>query len=286
MKNLVLRIWLAALVVVLLSGCEKVLQEENEAVPSNANVVLKLSLYDDLPFDTRGTQAVTELCSRLNIGFFLNGTKVKTVAQKQGDEAFGTVGVVLEEGTYEVVVIAHNCEGSATITSTEKVTFPNNVVSDTFYYYGTLHVGTSQSTYNLELKRAVAMFRLQLSESLPTAAKKIRFYYTGGSSTFCPLTGFGNVNSRQTVMLDVVSEQQTYELYTFPHEETDELKILVSIYDEKNDILKELTFEKVPVTLNRITQYRGDLMGGASVASSNLSLTGNSEWDGSDSYAF
>ena len=178
MKNVV-AYWLSlALFAVLVTGCEKSLLEEEGAVPSDANVVLKLSIYDDLPFDTRSKKPVSQLCSRLNVAFFQNGAKVKTVAQKSEDSGFGTVAVTLEEGSYEVVVIAHNSDGSATITSTEKVTFPNNLVTDTFYYYGTLTVEASPKTYDLDIKRVVAMFRLMLPAPLPAAAKRIRFYYT------------------------------------------------------------------------------------------------------------
>ena len=51
-----------------------------------------------------------------------DGTKVKTIAQKEGDASYGTVALSLAAGTYKLVVMAHNCDGSATITSTEKVT--------------------------------------------------------------------------------------------------------------------------------------------------------------------
>ena len=47
------------------------------------------------------------------------------------------------------MVIAHNGEGAATITSEEKVTFPNNKVTDTFYYYGDLVVTSEKQSYDL-----------------------------------------------------------------------------------------------------------------------------------------
>jgi hypothetical protein len=46
-------------------------------------------------------------------------------------------------------VCRHSCDGSATITSTEKVTFPNNKVTDTFYYYGDLVVTAEKQSYDL-----------------------------------------------------------------------------------------------------------------------------------------
>ena len=78
---------------------------------------------------------------------------------------------------YQLVVIAHNGEGSATITSTEKVTFPNNKVTDTFYYYGDLVVTSEVQSYDLTLTRAVAMFRMVLTDDeIPSTVTKFKFY--------------------------------------------------------------------------------------------------------------
>ena len=274
--------------VLLLTACEKSLIDDESVSDSNddANVVLKLSAYEQLPFGTRSTKDISALCSRLNVAFFQNSTKVSTVSQKEGDSDFGTVSLSLAEGTYQVVIIAHNCDGSATITSEEKVTFPSNIVSDTFYYYGTLTVSNAQTVYNIELKRAVSMFRLELTSDLPANAAKIRFYYTGGSSTFSPYSGYGCVNSRQTVMMNVSAGQRVFEVYTLPHEETDVLKIVVSVYNSNDDVLAEHTFENVPVTRNKITQYTGEFLGGNSRTGSSFNLTANDEWEGKDNYTF
>lgn len=295
-----LRLLLIAFVV-LLTGCEKTLMEDDADSGStdDANVVLQFSVFEQVPFGTRSVQDITALCSRLNVAFFQNGTKVKTVSQKAGDSTFGTVGVTMEEGTYQLVVIAHSSDGSATISSEEKVTFPSNLVTDVFYYYGSLKVTSTQTTYNLQLLRAVAMFRLELNSGLPANAAKIRFYYTGGSSTFSPYAGYGCVNSRQTVMMNVASGQRVFEVFTFPHSETDELKMLITVYDSGDNILKELTLENVPVTRNKITLYKGDFQGGGGTSGGDddsgnsggttnggLVMKAESEWGGTDSYTF
>jgi len=147
--------------------------------------VLHFTQFEQESF-TRVATGITNICSRLNIAVFnADGTKVKTVAQKEGDASYGTVALSLAAGTYKLVVMAHNCDGAATITSTEKVTFPNNKVTDTFYYYGDLVVSNEKQTYYLTLTRVVAMFRLVLTdEEVPENVAKFKFYYTGGSSTF------------------------------------------------------------------------------------------------------
>ena len=162
----------------LLAACEKpILSEEDIVSTQDANVILHFKQYEQESF-TRSATDITELCSRLNIAIFdADGTKVKTVAQKESDAGYGTVALTLAAGTYQLVVIAHNCEGSATITSTEKVTFPNNKVTDTFYYFGDLVVTSEVQSYDLTLTRAVAMFRLVLTdEEMPASVAKLKFY--------------------------------------------------------------------------------------------------------------
>ena len=282
----------------LTAACEKpILDIEDSSMVSgsaaDANVILRISQFELQPFSvgggsaTRAATDITDFCTRLNIALFQDGTKVKTIAQKEDDASFGTVALTLAAGTYQLVVIAHSGEGSATITSEEKVTFPNNKVTDTFYYYGDLVVSDSQQSYDLTLTRAVAMFRLVLTdEEMPSNVSKFKFYYVGGSSTFNPSSGYGCVNSKQTevrtVSADFVSGT-AFDIYTLPHTEEDVLtKLIVTALDANDNTVKERTFENVPVTRNQITRYTGSFFGsGGSGQQSDgtFRLTADPDWD-------
>ena len=287
---------------ILIAACEKLIIEEatEEAVLNEANVVLRFTQYEQETFSvgsgsaaaTRATTDVTELCSRLNIAIFDgDGTKVKTLAQKEGDASYGTVALSLAAGTYQLVVMAHNCDGSTTITSAEKVTFPNNKVTDTFYYYGDLVVGSEKQTYDLTLTRAVAMFRLVLTdESIPENVAKFKFYYLGGSSTFSPSAGYGIVNSKQTEIRTVATDG-VYEIYTLPHTEEDVLtKLTVTALDANDNTIKERVFENVPVIRNQVTRYTGSFFGnsggGGETGSGDFRLTADPEWDAVNGFRF
>ena len=296
----------------LLAACEKPVIDEDLVATKNANVILhfvqfeQCSFGDDvtsLPYRggagvgsvTRAATDITELCSRLNIAVFdADGTKVKTVAQKESDANFGTVGLTLTAGTYRLVVIAHNCDGSATITSTEKVTFPNNKVTDTFYYYGDLVVTDAKQSYDLTLTRAVAMFRLVLTdESIPSNVAKLKFYYLGGSSTFSPKDGAGCVNSKQTEIRSVPSGSpagMSFEIFTLPHTEDDVLtKLTVTALDANDNTVKERTFENVPVTRNQVTRYTGSFFGNGGTGQTSdgtFRLTADPDWDSVNGYTF
>ena len=298
----------------MLTACEKPILDDAAPTavgdsPAEANVVLHFTQSESgdfssatraathadtpaaTPVATRAATDITSLCSRLNIAIFNSeGTKVKTVAQKEGDSDYGTVALSLAEGTYQLVVIAHNCEGSATITSTEKVTFPNNKVTDTFYYYGDLVVTSETQNYDLTLTRAVAMFRLVLTdENIPSAVAKFKFYYTGGSSTFSPKDGYGCVNSKQTEIRTVASDG-VYEIFTLPHTEEDVLtKLTVTALDANDNTVKERIFENVPVVRNQVTRYTGSFFGNGGsgeTGSGDFRMTADPEWDSINGYTF
>ena len=272
-------------------SCEKPILDEGTGneIPAEANVILHFVQYEQEAF-TRAATDITELCSRLNIALFdADGTKVKTVAQKEGDANYGTVALSLAAGTYRLVVIAHNGEGSATITSEEKVTFPNNKVTDTFYYYGDLVVTSEKQNYDLTLTRAVAMFRLVLTdESIPSTVAKMKFYYLGGSSTFSPKDGYGCVNSKQTEIRPM-ADDGIYEIYTLPHTEDDVLtKLTVTALDGNDNIIKEIVFEDIPVTRNQVTRYTGSFFGnsGGETGSGDFRMTADPDWDAVNSFTF
>ncbi len=295
----------------LLAACEKPIMDDGKTSTEqkDANVILHFVQYEQCSFGddvtslpyrggagvgsvTRAATNITELCSRLNIAIFdAEGTKVKTVAQKEGDSSYGTVALTLTAGTYRLVVIAHNCDGSATISSTEKVTFPNNKVTDTFYYYGDLVVTDTKQSYDLTLTRAVAMFRLVLTdESVPSNVAKLKFYYLGGSSTFSPKDGAGCVNSKQTEIRSVSSDG-VYEIYTLPHTEDDVLtKLTVTALDANDNVIKERTFENIPVTRNQVTRYTGSFFGsggsGSQSSDGTFRLTADPDWDSVNGYTF
>ena len=276
----------------LLAACEKPIIDETtgKEIPSETNVILHFTQYQQEAF-TRSATDITNLCSRLNIAIFdAEGTKVKTVAQKEGDASYGTVALSLAAGTYRLVVIAHNCDGSATITSTEKVTFPNNKVTNTFFYYGDLVVTAEKQSYDLTLTRAVAMFRLVLTDDeIPSTVAKLKFYYLGGSSTFSPKDGYGCVNSKQTEIRPVAADG-IYEIYTLPHTEEDVLtKLTVTALDANDNTVKERVFENVPVTRNQITRYTGSFFGsggGGQQSDGTFRMTADPDWDSVNGYTF
>lgn len=282
-----------------LSACEKAYQETNSKSPNDLDshlVTLRVTGFEQIPFgnyvqQTKATTSVSEICSRLNFAVFLGDEKVKAVSQTKTDQNFGTVELSLGNGTYQIVVLAHNCTGAATITLPTKITFPNNIVSDTFFYYGTLTVDGEAVSMDLELQRAVAMVRFIISDNIPQNVTQMKFYYTGGSSTFDAKTGYGCVNSKQTVKFDIGADMRgkpaQFEVFTLPHDETGTLKLTVTALDANGATVEEQVFEDVNVRRNYITQYTGNFFSGSSSSSGQaFVLKANSEWQGQQEVSY
>lgn len=272
-----------------LTACEQPYLAEAEYEPES-NVVLSVQGFDLVPFDgvdTRSIEEVQQVCSRLNFVVYDADTKVKSIAQKRGDAGFGTIAISLPQGHYTYAVIAHSSEGSATVTTLEKISFKNNRVTDTFSHSGELEVGEEPVKENVQLRRNTAMFRLILTQPLSQQVAQLKFYYTGGSSTLSALTGYGSVDSRQTVILTVEPEQQLFEVYTIPKAETGVLKMTVTALDAEGNTLQERIFTDVPVQRNRITVCRTSFEDNTPANTSGEILgqfTLDPEWDGEDEY--
>lgn len=269
-------------IMVMMSSCEKFISdsEKSSEKSETKNVSLQLSQ----------TEKVKKACQKVSFAFFKGDEKIGAINQALDDADFGNIHVSLSPGSYRIVAIGHNGTGSCTITTPEKITFTNNKVTDTFYYYGTLEAKEDEkTTETVTLRRAVAMLRLVIKDKIPDNAKKIKFYYTGGSSTFNAVTGYGCVNSKQTEILDIKPDQQVYEVYTFPHEDNKTLKVTISVLDENDFTIASTTLEDVQVEKNYITQYSGklfkDLSGGGST-DIDIDFEFDPEWAGEKDYEF
>lgn len=290
------KILFSAAVLLMFAACEKgyVAETEGESAADGSadegsvSVTFRVVSLEQTDFDgvssssASSSSSVADYCTRINLAAFdADGNKTR-VNQTSDDDDFGTLTLSLSEGTYEVVILAHNCTGNATISSCEEIKFPNNKMTDTFYYYGELTV-SGDNSYDITLARAVAMFRFIVTDATPETVTQMQFYYTGGSSTFDAVTGYGCVNSRQTEVRDVDDDaytgQSQYEVYTLPHALDDTLKVVVTALDSSGATILERTFTDVPVTVNKITQYTGEFFTSVTDAvSNNISLSIYDEW--------
>lgn len=279
---------LMLLAVCILTGCEKMPDDEavvSSSSTSGKNVVISISGID-AGWDgnsTRSLVPISEVCSRVCFAVYQDDTRLVYKNQKAGDADFGSYSITLEAGTYQLLVLGHSGAANPTTTNPAKIAFSNPTSSngtgftDTFYYYGTIVVNNGTTQLNINMKRATAMFRLKTTDTKPTAVKKFHFYYTGGSGTLDATTGYGCVASKQSVLVDATeSGCQQFDVYTFPHQEEDEVTFTVKAIGANDNMLYSKEFVNVKMKRNCITQYSGKFF-------TNSDVTPPEEPDDSDS---
>ena len=307
-KNYALVASFLMMLVATLTSCEKFALDETSTDPhdANANVTFHVSMgkNQSTEFNTNASEFYTKatdtnaiplekVCSRLSLGIFDEIGKVKTLNTLSTDKGYGNLSVALDEGEYRVVIIGHNGAGNCTISSPEKIKFSNNKLTDTFYYYGRLNITSEETEETIELKRAVAQFKVHITDSvIPANARSIKFYYTGGSSTLDATSGYGCVNSRQTEVFKLAKDQRDYSVYTFPHEDSQGLNMKISILDADGKPFRELDKDNIEVKCNYITKANisiaessGDTPGGGGKdeddkGDGGFNIQFNPEWEG------
>ena len=239
-----------------LTSCEKFALEESDtgSHDTDSNVTIRVNEVQGTSFSSitkadDNNIALSDICSRLTFAIFDGEDKLGTTNQTSSDASFGTAHFNLDEGEYALVVIAHNGKGNCSITQPDKVKFANNKLTDTFYYYGTLNVSGEGANAEIELKRVVGALRLNIDGTIPDSIKSIKFYYLGGSSTLDAMTGYGNVNSRQTEVFSIENGTQDFMVYTFPHQEEKDIKMTISLLDANGDVVK--SYQKTDLKLKR-----------------------------------
>ena len=275
MKHLFRMAALGLMAAVALCACEKpVINEDAETtnvseavVNGDIRVKLHVSQFEQLPIDnnstaTRATE-VASLCKRISYGVYQNGAKLDVRHQVSSDENFGEMTLFLSEGSYQIVVVAHNGSENAQMSDPTRITFKEDGklrVTDTFYYYGTIDVNQNQEV-SIGLKRAVAMLRFVTQDTIPSGVQQMRLYYTGGSSTFDATTGLGCVKSNQAeyreVTAEMIGQPGTFDFYTFPRAEEGTLNMKLTAFKANMDVVKEKEFNDVPIRRNQMTRYTG-----------------------------
>ena len=291
MKKLLISICTVCTIVALcvMVSCEKPLMDEKTDEPTGN---LKVTVYEmeKTPFGslTRGAEPVSNVCTRLNFALYdMGGSRVKLVNQTKGNANFGEASFQLEEGDYQLVVVAHSASGNPTMTNPTKIQFTNATgYTDTFLCYGEVTIGEEPVELKVSLERIVALCRFVITDDFPADVTQIRFYYTGGSGAFNATTSLGCVNSKQDVKFDVTAGQKQFDLYTFLHNPSDEIALKVTALDAAGNELYAKEFD-VPMQQNYITWLTGAFFNGSGSSSTVIGgVTVDTDWAGETHIAF
>ncbi|MBQ3629630.1 MAG: FimB/Mfa2 family fimbrial subunit [Prevotella sp.] len=279
-------------VCMLLSACEKMPTDDEITTVENATLTLNVTTDGITPF---GSTRAGSYWTHLNFVVYQNGSKVAGVNQAEGDDNYGHASMQLSPGTYQVLVLAHSSESNPTLTNPEKLQFTNAMgFTDTFYYYDGITVTSEPKTHNITLERATALLRFIIDDDMPDGISYLRFYYTGGSGALNARTGYGCVDSKQTVNIDAdpaATKPYVFDLYTIPKEQQGSLNLTVTAYGEDGvEIVKERVFKGISIERNKITELKGSFFtespnddpndNPSSPTSDTFVITANTEWGG------
>lgn len=273
-----------ALAGVVMAGCEKPILPDVETSGTGA-VTLEFMAGGV----TRSASGIAAYASKLNVQLFdEDGQKVFSTVRTQtkDDDDFGRLAVELADGVYTVVAVAHSSARSATIKSPEVVQFTaqdGEKLTDTFCHVSTVEVSGESHSFTLPMYRAVAMVQLHLTdETLPEDVWYIKADYSGGSANVNPTTLQGITKSSQSERR-IKNDLRLHQFFTFPYmSETGTLKMTISATTSDGTVLRQRTFDAVPVVRNRITTYEGKLFGDGdwTATQSDFSFVVNADWDG------
>ena len=274
------------LMVFTLVACEKALMAEDSDTSGDKNGNLRVRVFqiEQTPFGSLTRAAASEVCTHLNFLIYnTDNSRAKMVNQTSSDKNFGTVSFQLDEGDYQLVVVGHSGSGNPTSTNPLKIQFTNATgFTDTFLSSDDITVKAEDPLeIDVTLVRIVALCRFCLTDDIPADVRKMQFYYTGGSGAFDAYTGLGSVNSKQTVTFDVSDgSQKQFDLYTFLHEESDNIALKVTALDASGNVLYERDFD-VPMQQNHITWLTGAFFSGSGSSSTTVTgVTVNTDWAG------
>lgn len=249
-----------ALAVLIICACEKVdLNPEEVAPATNDNLTVSVSKLDEIPLSFYTRADAANACKRLNFVVYDSyGKRLKLNNQQLGDAGYGSTSFQLAEGEYHLVVLAHSSDGNPTLTNPTKVQFTNaKGFTNTFVYSGYVTIGDQPQQMKADLKCVTSLCRFTINDNYPAEVSKMRFYYIGGSGTLDANTGFGCVNSKQTVTFDVTSGQKQFDLYTFLHHQEGTIHLKVTALNDADDVLLEREFD-VPMACNRVSWVECD----------------------------
>ena len=238
-------------------------EKATEEVIKGATARFLIDALERMPLEgeeAEGTvsgDTIDQVCTRVDYAFYSpEGSMVKAFHREKAKNRLNELAVDLPEGTYRMVAIAHSGQGAPTLSAADKIKFKDNKVTETFLTCQDFSL-EKDATYALKLRDAVSLIRLKVTNAMPAGVRQMKFYYTGGSSTLDATTGLGCVQSRQTefrTVTEVAAEHATtYDIYTFPHASTDEIKLIAWAIDASGTALYEKAFERIPVSINRMT---------------------------------
>ena len=238
-------------VAAVMAACSSDYSEE-PVTNQQETVTLTFSPYE-MSAMTRAATSISTIVTHLDV-WISDGETTQDVHQTTSDEGFGTVSITLDKTkTYTLYAVGHRADG-ATL-SDGVISFTDDKVTHAMFYTTTFSPATTTSLSCL-MTRIVALFRMVITDDIPTAVKKFRFTFTNVYDRW-------NVSTGATHQLDRVSTvsyggtSSNFSVYAIVTDAQTTHTVTVDALDADDQPLQTRTFADVPLRNGYKTQYQG-----------------------------
>ena len=213
---------------------------------------------------TRTATSIASIVTHLDV-WLVNGSDVITLHTTNADDGFGTVSMTLDKTkTYTLYAIGHKADG-ATL-SDGVISFTDDKVTHSMFYTTTFSPATTTSLSCL-MTRIVADFRLEITDEIPAAVKKLRFTVSDVFDRWSVTDG-GTHQLDRTSLITYNSTSAVFNIYAIVTDAQTTHTVTVTALDENDQELQTRTFADVPLRNGYKTNYRGTFFIDSGVSSS------------------
>lgn len=269
-----------AVLAMMCSNCSK---SEQVSPASLCELRVKVSGIElsEKEFPTRAAAEEVSTVNRIVIGVFdADGTKVKEVLQKKGEEGYGSQNFRLAAGSYTIEAVAFKGdEGSdgVSFASQTELTIPMQRVTDAFNGYKAVSIDRQDGNeITVDMNRCVAAFTIVSNNRVPDDVYKMEFVLgKGNANALNPMTGFAlrDAASTQSVLVSASKRSMDnpfFTAYVFLTGAEEEMTITVNAKNADNEVLYSHVIEG-RLKKNRQLTATGTFFEGAAVAGFNFS---------------
>lgn len=217
--------------------------------------------FDDSSASTRSVDVAT-VCSQVAMAVYQNSKLDTVISQCADDGGFKAMSVSLKRGQYQILMLAHNLQTLPDFSTPSLISFGQGNMSDILYWYGEINVERSASI-DVAFRRIVAKVEITTTDSLPSKARQIYLWYSGGSYILDASTGAAarSINDSKTMALTDadLGKPLSVSFYTLPNQNGALKELIIHVSDKNGNILEGKDLKNIPIKANHITRLSGKL---------------------------
>ena len=256
---------------ILFSACSQSIDEASMEQKSRVTVDFNTFQVEveDMGRSSRTAPTLSDVAKRLSFVMFKSDgvtlVEETTIHQENTSNGtgFGSVELELYPGTYQMVAVAHNGLGNASIASTSSATLPGETITDTFTKVQELTVEPNKEcSFTMPLNRITSAFILRLNDTPPANVKEIEVIVnTGGvdpaSLDINPGTGRASNNWIQRCTIPVADLGNDVPIYFIGMIKETSVTITATAYDASENVIISHTLNNVSLVANKKTVATG-----------------------------